>query len=283
MYQTAIFVDAGYLHAQGSALIAGQKQQRTQIVLNVAGTLSLLRSLGERCSADSRLLRIYWYDGLTRSGRLSSEQEQVANAASTKLRLGTVNSRGEQKGVDSLIVTDLIDLARNHAISDAVLLSGDEDIRIGVQIAQTFGVRVHLLGIKPARGSQSPDLIQEADSHHEWVEQDLQDLMTILPVVTEAPLTPMATGLATPSESNGSAIFEACVKRCIDETLDAVDQPTMDSALKAFKANPLSVAPELDRPTLGRLKSLLKRDLSDTERKNYRALFRAELARISAS
>jgi uncharacterized LabA/DUF88 family protein len=34
-----------------------------------------------------------------------------------------------------LIGTDLIELARNHAISDAVLLSGDEDLRIGVQIA----------------------------------------------------------------------------------------------------------------------------------------------------
>jgi hypothetical protein len=30
-----------------------------------------------------------------------------------------VNSSGEQKGVDSLIVTDLIDLARNRGITDA--------------------------------------------------------------------------------------------------------------------------------------------------------------------
>ena len=46
---------------------------------------------------------------------------------------------GRQKGVDSLIVTDLIELARNHAISDAVLLAGDEELRIGVQIAQSLG------------------------------------------------------------------------------------------------------------------------------------------------
>ena len=72
-----------------------------------------------------------------------------------KLRLGIVNLAGQQKGVDSLIVTDLVELARNHAITDAILLSGDEDLRIGVQIAQSFGVRVHLIRIEPTRGSQS--------------------------------------------------------------------------------------------------------------------------------
>ena len=65
-----------------------------------------------------------------------------------------MNSVGEQKGVDSLIVTDMINLARNRAISDAVFVSGDEDLRVGVQQAQEFGVRVHLVGIKPSRGSQ---------------------------------------------------------------------------------------------------------------------------------
>ena len=53
-----------------------------------------------------------------------------------KLRLGQLNSAGQQKGVDSLIVTDLMELARNKAISDAVVVTGDEDIRIAVQIAQ---------------------------------------------------------------------------------------------------------------------------------------------------
>ena len=72
--------------------------------------------------------------------------------------------------MDSLIGTDLIELARNRAISDALILSGDEDIKIGVQVAQTFGVRVHLLGIKPARGSQSNSLMMEADTCHEWDE-----------------------------------------------------------------------------------------------------------------
>lgn len=223
---------------------------------------------------------MYWYDGLTRTGRLSSEQEQIANAPFTKLRLGTVNSRGEQKGVDSLIVTDLIDLARNRAITDAVLVSGDEDIRIGVQIAQTFGVRIHLLGIKPARGSQSPDLIQESDSHHEWTEQVLEKIMSFLPEELSPALTGIATSVAISDQPDGITPFDENVQKSIDDTLDSMEQTALDRSIKAFKSNTSSVPPELDRPTLGRLRFVLGRDLSDDERKAYRARFRAELSKL---
>jgi hypothetical protein len=78
-----------------------------------------------------------------------------------------LNQQGQQKGVDALIVTDLITLARNRAMADAVLVTGDEDIRVGVQQAQELGVRVHLVGIEPARENQSGLLAQEADALRE--------------------------------------------------------------------------------------------------------------------
>lgn len=281
MAQTAVFVDAGYLHAQGSALLAGQKQPRNQIILEVEKTLGHLRRLCETCAPDERLLRVYWYDGLQRTGRMSSEQEQVAGAQYAKLRLGVVNSQGDQKGVDSLIVTDLIDLARNRAITNAVLVSGDEDIRIGVQIAQTFGVQIHLLGIKPARGSQSPDLIREADTHHEWDESVINDIMTIRPPIEQTVLSSTADpvlSVGIPFADGGS--FGDQVRRAVEDTLDSLDQAILDNAIRAFKVNPSSVPPELDRPTLGRLKSILGRELSDDERKDYRRIFRSELAAL---
>ena len=83
-----------------------------------------------------------------------------------KLRLGALNNVGEQKGVDSLLVTDLIDLARNRAVADVVLISGDEDLRIAVQIAQTFGVRVHVLAAGDPQKNVSHALQIEADSIH---------------------------------------------------------------------------------------------------------------------
>lgn len=273
--QTAVFVDAGYLYAQASALLAGSKQARSSVLLDIDQTIAELRKLCTTIAPESRLLRIYWYDGLQRSARMTSEQEQVASASYTKLRLGVVNSRGEQKGVDSLIVTDLIDLARNRAITDAVLVSGDEDIRIGVQIAQTFGVQVHLLGIKPARGSQSPDLIQEADTHHEFDETVIGSLMTIKAAPIEAAeLTASLAVSATTEHPPETIDFTA---QAINETLASFDSVELESLLKAFNAGTGNVPAELDRPALGRLKSLIGGNLTDNERLAYREQFRARL------
>lgn len=270
--QTAVFVDAGYLYAQASALLAGNKQARNAIVLDVEQTIAKLREFCSLIAPESRLLRIYWYDGLQRSARMTSEQEQIASAPYTKLRLGVVNSRGEQKGVDSLIVTDLIDLARNRAITNAVLVSGDEDIRIGVQIAQTFGVQVHLLGIKPARGSQSPDLIQEADTHHEFDELVIGGLMKL-----KSDATSPAQELTTTTSGNAQSTGSDTTDQAIEETLAALEPTTLASALKAFKAGTGNIPAELDRPALGRLKSLQGGDLSQEERRAYRERFRARL------
>jgi hypothetical protein len=115
----------------------------------------------------------------------------MAHVVRVKVRLGFVNSFGEQKGVDSLIVTDMIALARNHAMSEAVLLSGDEDLRVGVQQAQEFGVRVHLLGIRPSRRSQSLFLLQESDSTHEWNPDDLAPFLSCKPEIAVVPAMPL--------------------------------------------------------------------------------------------
>ena len=171
MSRVAIFVDAGYLYARGSEVICGSPQPRTALKLNRPDTVDKLRQTAREQAGDATLLRIYWYDGVPRQGP-SQEQQDLADSNDVKLRLGVINSYGQQKGVDSLIVTDLVELARNRAITDAVVLSGDEDIRIGVLIAQSFGVRAHLIGIGPGRGSQSRSLLQESDTTVEWSEAE---------------------------------------------------------------------------------------------------------------
>lgn len=152
----AVFVDAGYLFAQGSVALTGSKKPRADLALDAPAVISEFRSLCAKKAAGCSLLRIYWYDGAL-GARLSSDQALLARLDDVKVRLGFINTSGQQKGVDSLIVTDLIELARQKAICDAMLLSGDEDVRVGVQIAQNYGVRLHLLGIHPTRGSQSPN------------------------------------------------------------------------------------------------------------------------------
>ena len=167
MDRVVVFVDAGYLFAQGSLCVSGKKEKRADVELKIDAVVAELLIAANDLSKSKELLRIYWYDGATESGPTDSHKK-LASTQNVKLRLGFINSHGQQKGVDSLIVTDMIELARNHAMSDVVILAGDEDLRVGVQVAQNFGVRVHLLGIHPSRGSQSLQLIREADTHSEW-------------------------------------------------------------------------------------------------------------------
>ena len=193
MKRVAIFVDAGYLFAAGSTSISGSNQPRVDLILNQGAIIDKLREIAKSKTNNASLLRIYWYDGASSQG-LSYEQQKLADADDVKLRLGIINPHGQQKGVDSLIVTDMVELARNHAITDVVLLSGDEDVRIGVQIAQSFGVRVHLLGVELSDGSnQARSLRQETDTTTEWSRDDVSGFLSIKSVTASQLITPSSS------------------------------------------------------------------------------------------
>ena len=99
-----------------------------------------------------------------------------------KLRLGNLNARGQQKGVDAQIRADMEALARHRAITDAVLIAGDEDMVPAVEAAQAFGVRVHLWGIEPPYGTnQAERLVWESDT------VDVLDAAFLRPYFTKVP------------------------------------------------------------------------------------------------
>lgn len=214
MHRVAIFVDAGYLFAQGSVALSGHKLPRGSIVLDHEKAVVALIAHSFEVSG-APLLRVYWYDG-TSTGP-TSQHITLAHLRDVKVRLGFVNSVEEQKGVDSLIVTDLISLARNRAMTDAVLLSGDEDLRVGVQQAQEFGIRVHLLGIRPSRGSQSIFLLQECDTTHEWGSDDLKPFLAckqLEPVRNAAPTTvpTLAVNIAAPPATSVGPLEQVAIQ-----------------------------------------------------------------------
>ncbi len=72
----------------------------------------------------------------------------------------------------------MVTLAQNKAMASCILLAGYGDLRIGVQLTQEQGVRVHLLGIRPAIESQSNFLRQEADTNHEWKSSDIESFLS---------------------------------------------------------------------------------------------------------
>jgi hypothetical protein len=237
------------------------------------------------------LLRIYWYDGAWNGPTI--EHLALANTENVKLRLGTINSAGEQKEVDSLLVTDLIDLARNQSICDATVVTADTDVRIAVQIAQTFGVRVHLIGLEPSRVSQSPSLRQEADTVHEIARADVAKFLKVLPpappkleVVLAAPAVAAAgsaaVDAAVPNVSGSKVGSVKTIDQVIDEAIQQTlatpysDIPALKAALDASPGVPM----EYDRRLLGTCRNLLQRDLTGDERREMRSLFKKKVLTI---
>lgn len=165
MDRVAVLVDAGYLFAEGARALSGRRVARSDVLLDHRIALDHLARFA-RGKTGMPLLRIYWYDAT--ANRPTRSQMVLAEQADVKLRLGRVDADGRQKGVDALIASDLVSLARNRAMADCVLLSGDDDLRIAVSEVQGMGVRVHLLGICPVSRTQSRLLRQEADSADEW-------------------------------------------------------------------------------------------------------------------
>ena len=173
----AWFVDAGYLFAAGGRLCV-QSKKRDELDIDYAALTKALADWGRDWSRAwgsegvTPYLRTYWYDGGV-DGQPSEEHLEVARLGGVKLRLGRL-VRGRQKGVDSLIVRDLIRLSQNQAVSTAYLLGGDEDLREGMVEAQEMGVRVVLVGIAPfGEQNQAGTLIREADDVMELTLDDL--------------------------------------------------------------------------------------------------------------
>ncbi|MCE4942866.1 MULTISPECIES: NYN domain-containing protein [Streptomyces] len=159
----AVFADAGYVYAATGRLVAGTEDRRT-FELDSEGLIEAFIDKARTIFPDSRLLRVYWYDGARRRIH-TQEQQRIAELPDVKVRLGNLNAHNQQKGVDSLIRTDLESLARHRAITDAVLIGGDEDLVSAVEAAQGYGARVHLWGIEaPGGRNQAEPLLWEVDS-----------------------------------------------------------------------------------------------------------------------
>jgi uncharacterized LabA/DUF88 family protein len=274
--KAAVFVDAGYLLAASAELITGSKS-RAGIVVDYAPLVQSLIDLGGRHSGGLQFLRLYWYDG-ARDGTPTREHLEVAHLPQVKLRLGRRTYWG-QKGVDSLIVLDLLSLARERAMSTAYLVSGDEDIREGVAAAQQMGVRVVLLGVESRRKGkkgaprQADTLVREAD---ECVMLDTK--LVIEAHIKAAPVPPVMTAVpvmsgtpATTAPPAMAAVSPRAVGHKFGE--DWLTKATASEAVALRKQVP-NVPPDLDaqllrdaEPTLGALRGRM------AERKELRAGF----------
>jgi uncharacterized LabA/DUF88 family protein len=158
----AIMVDVGYIYASAGELLFSAASRREYRVDADQLIAALIKQADDQVRG--QLLRVYWYDA-ARDRVPTFDQRVIAQMPLVKLRLGNLNARGQQKGVDAQIRADMEALARHRAITDAILVAGDEDMVPAVEAAQAFGVRVHLWGVEPPYGTnQAERLVWESDT-----------------------------------------------------------------------------------------------------------------------
>ncbi|HEX6469901.1 MAG TPA: NYN domain-containing protein [Streptosporangiaceae bacterium] len=208
----ALFVDAGYLYAASGALLLEATSRREYRVAAEKLIQALEGHADEQLVGE--LLRVYWYDAAPRR-QPTVDQRVIANLPLVKLRLGNLNAQGQQKGVDAQLRADLEALARHRAITDAVLLAGDEDMLPAVEAAQRYGVRVHLWGVEPTHGSNQAEwLVWESDTVEVLPAEFLRPYfgkagVLTVPASTASTTTPPAGGTPVPPKAGTAAAAAA--------------------------------------------------------------------------
>jgi uncharacterized LabA/DUF88 family protein len=204
----AIMIDVGYIYASAGELLFSAATRREYKV----DADKLIQALADYAEEQVRgeLLRVYWYDA-ARDRVPTIHQRVIAQMPRVKLRLGNLNARGQQKGVDAQIRADMEALARHRAITDAVLVAGDEDMVPAVEAAQAYGVRVHLWGVEPPYGTnQAERLVWESDTV-KVLERGFIEPFFSQPAATESAAAPSGhhsrSGHPGPARPNPAAVF----------------------------------------------------------------------------
>jgi uncharacterized LabA/DUF88 family protein len=180
----ALFVDAGYLLADGAMAAVGTRR-RDSVSWDYPGLLKLLTNLAEE-ETGLPLLRCYWYEA-TVEGRRTPEHDAMADLPSMKLRLSRMRP-GRREGVDAEIHRDLTTLARNGAISDAIVVSDEEDLGRIIADVQDLGMRVALLHVTvDGNWTISRSLRQECDGIIEIAGLHLQPYVELIAGAEPAP------------------------------------------------------------------------------------------------
>ncbi len=143
MDRCALFVDASYALADGALAVHGTRN-RDSVSWDYAGLLKLLGGMS-RDRTGLALLRCYWYD-TSADGNRTGEHDSLADIPGVKLRLMKIRPN-RKEGVEAEIRKDLTALARNHAISDVIIVSAEEDLAPVIAEVQDLGIRAILLTI----------------------------------------------------------------------------------------------------------------------------------------
>ena len=220
MDRCALFVDASYVLTDGAMAVHGTRRGES-VSWDYEGLLQLLSSLARERSG-LPLLRCYWYEA-TVDGRRTAEQDALADVPGIKLRIAKIRP-GRREGVETEIHRDLTTLARNNAISDALVVSAEEDLAQVIADVQDLGMRVMLMHIavdgnwtvSRALRQESDDIIEISGDHlRPYVEliagaepvhpDEDDDLAAARPLANGHSTAPVASYQQVPSASGNHA------------------------------------------------------------------------------
>jgi len=281
LQRIAVFVDAAHLFQQGGASLAGVRAERSDLLLDVPAAISELKEAAASRSHECSLLRIYWYDAAVSGGHLTSDQAVLACSDDVKLRLSGAHAFGQHKGSISMMIADLLELSRQRAIAEALIVSGDEEARFGVQIAQSFGVRVHLLRLAPSRPSE---LLYEADTGLEWRREIVSRFLGLRRGPEHGLPPSIALGAEGCSAGPPSYLcsdprdWEPALENAAKEFVDTLEESDLD-ALEVYWTTSRGVPSELDRRLLPHARVAIGRDLDQPEKRFVRSCFQKYVMR----
>lgn len=269
MKRIAVFVDAGYFWVQMCSLISGSYASRAQVKMSYSDLhMSMLNEIKSQLP-DGDLLRVYWYDGPGLTGK-TAEHHAIDLLDDFKLRLGTRNGVGQQKGVDGLIIADLISLTQQKSITHALLVTGDADITPGVIAAQSMGLRVHLLSLG-ASAATSPVLAAEVDLKRFWDLNEVQKFASAVPVVSAPPV--LLTATTTSSVHTAGAALSMSV--IAQSALTQIKGGANDAIFLTLSHGVGMLPREIDGELLGIGRAMLGRVLGEGEKRDLRREFRS--------
>ena len=171
-----------------------------------------------------------------------------------------MNAADQQKGVDTLIVRDVMVLSQERSIDRAVVLAGDEDLREGIEYAQDRGVLLTVVGIADRRGnrSQSIELRREADEALALASTALGTLTILAPNAARAPHSPAVA--PQPADRGTTATEPAPV----------IPDPDLATVAQAIAAALINEITDTDRAALAATKPACSRATSTAD--SYTAL-----------
>jgi uncharacterized LabA/DUF88 family protein len=220
---TVGFLDFGFLRAQGARALGVEPRQVKPSAAKIVEWFKSNRPPPIVGRERHQLLRVYWYDGAFDPSDSSYKAQRrflnaIASTPGVQLRLGRAVRRTpnwhyairraiqacgltieefethylfrqevQQKGVDTLMVLDLVRFAERDVYDLAVVVSGDRDLAAAVEVAQDAGKQVWV-GY-PLGGGVASELRHLADQLIEIPTDALGGILEIQPGEGTPPVT----------------------------------------------------------------------------------------------